>query len=100
MKRKNLILAASAMLLLISCKEESEKPKVIYENSPRNKTAAVKVDTTQIEIADLPIQISGTDYLIHPVGDLRVYDKARYSSGGGNEVSYTISNYNEFEITG
>jgi hypothetical protein len=41
-----------------------------------------KVDSTQA-ISDLPIQMEGTDYLIHPVGDLRVYErgsKARYGS--------------------
>jgi hypothetical protein len=26
----------------------------------------------QVAISDLPIQMEGTDYLIHPVGDLRV----------------------------
>jgi hypothetical protein len=36
-----------------------------------------------VAISDLPIQMEGTDYLIHPVGDLRVYErgsKARYGS--------------------
>jgi hypothetical protein len=34
-----------------------------------------KVDSTQVAISDLPIQMEGTDYLIHPVGDLRVYER-------------------------
>jgi hypothetical protein len=33
------------------------------------------VDSTQVAISDLPIQMEGTDYLIHPVGDLRVYER-------------------------
>jgi hypothetical protein len=60
-----------------------------------------KVDSTQVAISDLPIQMEGTDYLIHPVGDLRVYErgsKARY--GFQCNLSFTISNYGENEITG
>lgn len=93
------IFAACAALLLISCKEEKEKPKVIYESTPHAKDAAVAPDTTQIEVADLPVMITGTDYLIHPIGDLRINDRAR-ASATGSDVSYSISNYGEFEITG
>jgi hypothetical protein len=53
--------------------------------------------------SDLPIQMEGTDYLIHPVGDLRVYErgsKARYGSSSVIDLSFTISNYGENEITG
>ncbi|MRX67733.1 hypothetical protein [Flavobacterium resistens] len=86
----------------VSCKDEVQKPKVIYDAS--NKTSVVaKTDSTQIEIADLPIQMEGTNYLIHPVGDLRVYErgsKARYGSSSVNDVSFTISNLGEYEITG
>jgi hypothetical protein len=55
-----------------------------------------------VAISDLPIQMEGTDYLIHPVGDLRVYErgsKARYGSSSVIDLS-TISNYGENEITG
>ena len=99
MKKINVLLAVCAIFILAACKEENEKPKVIYENSNKAKPASAKSDPAQIEIADLPIQITGTDVLIHPVGDLRVNDKGQYSSGG-SDVSFTISNYNEFEITG
>jgi len=86
---------------VISCREEVQKPKVSYGAS--NKVSVTKADTTQIEIADLPIQMEGTDYLIHPVGDLRVSErgsKARYGSSSVNDVSFTISNLGEYEITG
>ncbi|TDP00677.1 hypothetical protein [Flavobacterium sp. 245] len=86
----------------VSCKDEVQKPKVIYDAS--NKASVVaKTDSTQIEVADLPIQMEGTNYLIHPVGDLRVYErgsKARYGSSSVNDVSFTISNLGEYEITG
>jgi hypothetical protein len=31
------------------------------------------------QIADPPIQMEGTDYLIHPVADLRVYERGTKS---------------------
>ena len=101
MKSRYIILFAFT-LLISSCNQEKEKPKVIYDNASKNKVAPANVDTTRIVIADLPIEISGTDYLIHPIGDIRVYDggRAKYAGGASNSVSYTISNYNEFEITG
>jgi hypothetical protein len=47
---------------LASCKKE-EKPKVIYDTINKGK------EYLQVAISDLPIQMEGTDYLIHPVGD-------------------------------
>ncbi len=92
-------MAAISIICFTACKEEKEKPKVSYDNTAKSKTEVPKLDTTLVEIADLPIQITGTNYLIHPIGDIRFYDKSR-SGSAGNEVSYSISNYNEFEITG
>jgi uncharacterized protein YxjI len=88
---------------VVSCKDDVQKqPKVIYDAS--NKASVVtKTDSTQIEVADLPIQMQGTNYLIHPVGDLRVYErgtKSRYGSSSVNDLSFTISNLGEYEITG
>ena len=101
MKTLPILFAGISLLLLASCKEEKEKPKVIYDNTAKTKTEQTKTDTTEIEIADLPIEITGTNYLIHPIGDLRVDgSKGKYSSSGASGISYTISNYNEFEITG
>jgi len=99
MKASYLILAGIA-ILFASCKEEKDKPKVIYSTA-KNQKQAPKVDTALVEIADLPVEITGTNYLIHPIGDVRFYEKSRYESGSSSgSVSYTISNYNEFEITG
>lgn len=87
--------------LILSCKEKEEKPKVIYEEAP--KEAVTKKDTTQIRVADLPVFMNGTSYFIHPVGELRVYDiksKSSYGSTSTSNVSHAVSNYNRFEITG
>jgi hypothetical protein len=102
MKKIHIALLGISVLLLASCKEEAEKPKVIYDNANKGKEIS-KVDSTQIAISDLPIQLDGTGYLIHPVGDLRVYErgsKARYGSSSVIDLSFTISNYGENEITG
>lgn len=87
---------------MVGCKDEpKEKPKVIYDAATVKATA--RIDSTQVSIADLPIQMEGTDYLIHPVGDLRVYErgtKSRYGSSSVNDLSFTISNLGDYEITG
>lgn len=93
---------ALLFVTFISCKDqEPEKPKVIYEEA--STKAQPKVDTTQIKIADLPVVMEGAPFLLHPIGELRVYDsssKSSYGSSSTNRVSYAISNYNRFEITG
>ncbi|MCW2119771.1 hypothetical protein [Flavobacterium sp. 7A] len=102
MKNIKIVVLSVLVLVAASCKEEVEKPKVIYDSASKNKAYA-KVDSTQISIADLPIQIDGTDYLIHPVGDLRVYEKgtkSRYGSSSVIDLSFTISNFGDNEITG
>ena len=90
-----------AFVVLVACKQEKETPKVIYEE-PKTNNNSRSIDTTSIKIADLPIHMEGTNYLIHPVGDVRVYDDFSkvYGSTKTNQVSYAISNYNRFEITG
>lgn len=102
MKKLHIALLSISLLFLTSCKEEVEKPKVIYDAASKGKGVA-KVDSAQVSIADLPIQMEGTDYLIHPIADLRVYErgtKSRYGSSSVIDLSFTISNYGENEITG
>jgi hypothetical protein len=102
---KNLLkISASIILLLfISCKEESDKPKVTYEK-PTQAILVSKVSPLQIRVADLPFQMPGTNYLIHPIADLSISGgslKTRSeSSTNANEVNFKISNYSEYEITG
>jgi len=97
--KKALLLSLSLAFLVLSCKnEESEKPKVTYKTREAKPENAA--DTSEIEIADLPIHISGTSYLIHPVGQYRVMDGTRKSGYSYERGSFTVSNYGEFEITG
>ncbi len=97
------IMACSFFVFLISCKKETEMPKVTYENTSK-ASAKAKTDTTKIEVADLPILMSGSNYLIFPVGDLNVSDgniRGSYDSATStNELKFKVSNYSENEITG
>ncbi len=91
------------LIFAVGCKDEAEKekPKVIYDASKEKLTP--KIDSSKIEISDLPIHLKGSNFLIHPEGDIRVYDgssKSSYGSANADRVSFTISNTSENEITG
>jgi uncharacterized protein YqkB len=90
----------TALLLLSSCKENSEKPKVIYEDT-KSVSLPSKKDSLEIKIVDLPVHMEGTKYLLHAIGDVRVADeRGIYGSSKTNSGSYALSNYNRFELTG
>lgn len=101
MKLKTAILSLLVVTSVISCRKKPPTPKVIYEDLTVETSSTVK-DTSSIKIADLPILIEGTDVLIHPIGDLRFLDtySRSYGSSKTNEVSYSLSNFNRFELTG
>jgi len=101
MKMKNYFLYISLVFvgLFVSCKkEEAEKPKVTYETTSKSKTEVVS-DANKIEVADLPINMEGTNYLIHPIGVMSGNGKGIKSSYD-SEQGFTISNYGEYQITG
>ncbi|NDI98137.1 hypothetical protein GWA97_03520 [Flavobacterium sp. LaA7.5] len=103
MKKNALLVLTFFALLALGCgEEEKPKPKVIYEDTEEAKKETPKVDSTQIKIADLPVHMDGTKYLIYPIGDIRIYDDRSkiYGTSRTNNISYAISNYNRFEITG
>lgn len=103
MKKIKLFVLGIIILVSASCKKEVETPKVIYQENKNNVIKPVKADSTNIEIADLPVQFSGTKFLIHPIGDYRIFGgKAKYSYGSSNSESgsFRISNNDEYEITG
>lgn len=98
MKRYALYISLAFAATLASCKkDEATKPKVIYENTTKPK-AETSADTSQIEVADLPVNMEGTNYLIHPIGVMS--GVARTKSSAEAEPSFTVSNYGEFQITG
>jgi hypothetical protein len=94
---KFLILCLS--FFFISCKEETRKPKVTYNATPKKEV--VKNNSENILLADLPIQMDGTSVLLHPIGEFSVAEgvsKSSYSSS--DKESFKISNSSENEITG
>ena len=84
---------------LFSCKERKHTPKVIYE-SPALEQAESSVKTTEYQIADLPIAFENVNFLIHPVGQIRVTENNKYSSKTTENFSYTMSNFLDYEIQG
>lgn len=93
------IFILSLVFLFASCKEEVEKPKVIYDNASKTK-AQSKVDTTDLEVVDLPVNMEGTNYLIFPIGNLKSTNRGLRSSSYESQDSFVVSNYGEYEITG
>jgi hypothetical protein len=104
MKRIKIILLGTAILMLTNCKKQIETPKVIYEDTKKTVVQPIKIDSSEIEIADLPIQFKGTNFLIFPIGNIHVYSRNSKSSfdssSSESDTSYKISNNNENEITG
>jgi hypothetical protein len=87
---------------LFSCKNEEDKPKVSYDTITK-KVIEQKKDTTKVVVADLPIQFDGTQFLIYPIGEVRITDrdgKASYSKSDWSDISFVISSNLENEITG
>ncbi len=98
---KNLALAL-IIIIIASCSIKEPRPKVTY-NTKGEKTL-VK-DTMAISVADLPIHIDSTEFLVHPIGELNFYDtekngllktSLRYDSN----INFKISNYSDYNFTG
>ncbi|TBX70408.1 hypothetical protein EZL74_04330 [Flavobacterium silvisoli] len=99
MKKYLSYLSVMLVVFFVSCKkQEEEKPKVIYDAASKIKPE-IPADTNQILIADLPVNMEGTQYLIHPVGIVSGRSKGFKSSAESGE-SFTVSNYGEYQITG
>ena len=89
-------------VVFVGCEKEKETPKVIYDDVKEAKEEMAR-DSSEIQIADLPLIMDGTPYLLYPVGNIRVYS-TRANDGYGSSkldgMSYNISNYNQYQITG
>lgn len=98
---RNIIILGITIIFLSSCGND-EKPKVIYPENENIETTELKKDSTLIEIADLPIHIDSTDYLIHPIGEYKIYGSRSnyFSSSSYGSGSFSVSGYNRYEISG
>jgi PBP1b-binding outer membrane lipoprotein LpoB len=99
---KHFIILVITTLFFTSCGND-ERPKVIYPENEDSDTLELRKDSTLIEIADIPIHIDSTNYLIHPIGDYKMFGsrgKIYSGSSGFGSGSFSISNYNRYKITG
>ncbi|MFG6687920.1 hypothetical protein ACGK9U_15165 [Mariniflexile sp. HNIBRBA6329] len=99
---RNIIILGITLIFLTSCGND-EKPKVIYPENEEIETTELKKDSTLIEIADIPIHIDSTKYLIHPIGEYRMYGsrgKVYFGSSSYGSGSFSITNFDRYEITG
>lgn len=95
------ILFFTVLILFVSCKQEKEMPKVRYDKTAKEKVQAVE-DTSVLAVADLPIHFDGVNFLIHPIGSVTTGDRSRAydAASSRNNPSFTVSNTNDFQITG
>jgi len=93
---KTTLITMCLALLMINCEDKSKK--ISHDETVEIQ---IKIDTSKIKIADLPIAIDSTDYLIHPIGYISEY-KSRSSSysKSSNYTSYSVSQYKNFSIKG
>lgn len=100
---RNILIFGITILLFTSCGRDN-KPKIVHTEGFETEVLEPTKDTSFIEIADLPIEIDSTDYLIHPIGDFRIEDKRGKiiykSSGYGSNSSFSISSYGGYKISG
>lgn len=93
----------SITLFFIGCKkEEVTMPKVTYDSISKGKVEN-QTKLATIFIADLPIEITGTSVLIHPIGEFNVSDGSKNlvnNSSYSDGENFRISNYSEFEVSG
>lgn len=98
----NKIIIILSVIFLASC-GDNDKPKVTYTENQSIESAELKKDSTLIEIADIPIHIDSTKYLIHPIGKYKIYGSGRKIYFGSSDYSggtFSISNFNSYKITG
>ncbi len=89
-------------LIFISCITDN-KPKIVHQKEQGEQVLKPIKDSTFIEIADLPIEIDSTDYLIHPVGNFKIEDsrgKVIYKSSNYRSQNFSISSYNGYTLSG
>jgi hypothetical protein len=96
------ILILITIIFLSSCRTDN-KPRIVHSDNDNQEVLKPTKDSTFIEIADLPIEIDSTDYLIHPVGYFKVEDSrgsSIYKSSGWRNQGFSVSNYNGYKLTG
>lgn len=93
------VIILGILLILSSC--ESRQPKIDYNDKNQKDSlsmSSVANDTSKVLVAELPISFDSTDYLMHPIGFIRLDD--RENRGILKSGSYSSSGYsgNDFSV--
>ncbi|WP_047545134.1 hypothetical protein [Psychroserpens sp. Hel_I_66] len=95
---KHYILILIAILSLNACKKRDNRKVIETKMTP----SAVKKEDNTVDIADLPIYIDSTNYIIHPIGNYKIQkSRAEYFSGADYySGDYRVANFNGYKIAG
>jgi len=102
MKKEMILTLLFLGIIFIGCssntKDEINEITVLDKNK-----AEIRIDTTLMKVADLPIHIDSTSYLIHPIGYVNSREKGedyflKSSSKGGEK--YDLTSFYGNEING
>ncbi|KYG79139.1 hypothetical protein [Roseivirga echinicomitans] len=100
---KTILLALSVSLLFWSC---DTKPTVVYPTDDNGQVGeqALIVDSTLVLTGDLPVYFDSTDYLLFPIGEIRVSSRAGsklyLGSGGSGDFSFSSGYLSGSSYTG
>ena len=93
---KDILLLGFIVLSFSYCSDPINQ-KVVYSENENPETLELKQDSTMVKIADVPIYIDSTQYLIHPIGEYKIY-RGRGSSFYGYSKygtgSFSSSSFN------
>lgn len=106
MKKSAFILLFAIVLASCTSKPE-QKPTVVYTED--GTPEVIKKDTSVIVMADMPVHIDSTEFLVHPVGELQLYQsKGKFWSSASSydgrssyeNTNFAISSYTNYNFTG
>lgn len=91
-------------LALLSCGSES-KPTIVYPNlTNNNEEEPTALDTTLLLNGELPIHFKKTDYLLFPIGPIKVSTRSLtklYSGSASNgDLSFNMGYLSEYSYSG
>jgi len=88
------------LIVLFSSCITNDKPRIVPSNENRSDALPDLVkNSSKINVADLPIHIDSTSYLLHPIGEFSIEEERgkiiyKSSRSGGNNFSISSSNRN------
>ena len=86
------------IITLSACTKRDNRKVIETSETP----SEVKKEQNTVDIADLPIYIDSTNYMIHPIGNYKIQkSRSKYYSGDSfYSGDYRVANYNGYKIAG